>query len=381
MGGIQVYSAVLLRALQELYPEAEYDVFLKYDRSDAVNLQNLEFLPQTRFHYFGHLHGDRNVWRRYGRASLAATKMVALGLWQRPTLILTTHLDFYSVVFDWFKRLTKVPYGVVLHGLEAWNVENAALKSVLQRADQVIAVSHYTRDRLLQEQSLETDRVSVLPNAFDASRFQAAPKPQYLLERYGLTPDQPVILTVSRLDQNTGYKGYNQIIEALVQIRCHIPNAHYVLAGKGNNLPHIEALVRRLNLQDCVTLTGFVPESELCDHYNLCDVFALPSRGEGFGIVYLEALACGKPVLAGNQDGAVDPLLNGEIGCLVDPDNVEAIAQSLTQILQGTYSNPLLYQPEILRQKTIDNFEFAQFRRILAQSLQALSLTQAPTSS
>ncbi|MEP0869397.1 glycosyltransferase [Trichocoleus desertorum AS-A10] len=376
MGGIQVYSAVLLRALQELYPEAEYDVFLKYDRSDKVNLQNLEFLPQTRFHYFGQSHGDRNLWRRYGMASLAAAKMVGLGLWQRPTLILTTHLDFYSVVFDWFKRLTGVPYGVVLHGLEAWNVENAALKAVLQRADQVMAVSHYTRDRLLREQSLPSDHVTVLPNAFDASRFKIAPKPNYLLERYGLTPDQPVILTVSRLDQNTGYKGYNQIIQALVEIRHHIPNAHYVLAGKGNNVPYIEALVHQLNLQDCVTLTGFVPESELCDHYNLCDVFALPSRGEGFGIVYLEALACGKPVLAGNQDGAVDPLLNGEIGCLVDPDDVEAIAKNLTQILQGTHPNSLLGQPEILRRKTIENFEFAQFRRILSQSLQSLQLPQ-----
>jgi len=381
MGGIQVYSAVLLRALQELYPEAEYDVFLKYDCSDAINLQNLEFLPQTRFHYFGQFHGDRNVWRRYGRASLAAAKMVGLGFWQRPTLILATHLDFYSVVFEWFKRLTRVPYGIVLHGLEAWNVENAALKSVLQRADQVIAVSHYTRDRLLREQSLQPNHVTVLPNAFDASRFQIAPKPRYLMERYGLTSEQPVILTVSRLDQNTGYKGYNQIIEALVQIRRHIPDAHYVLAGKGNNLPHIEALVRRLNLQDCVTLTGFVLESELCDHYNLCDVFALPSRGEGFGIVYLEALACGKPVLAGNQDGAVDPLLNGEIGCLVDPDDVDAIAQNLTQILQGTYFNPVLYQPEVLRQKTIENFEFAQFRRTLAQSLRALQLPQTSVGS
>nr|WP_290227522.1 glycosyltransferase [Trichocoleus desertorum] len=381
MGGIQVYSAVLLQALQDLYPDAQYDVFLKYDRADGVNLQNLKFLPQTRFHYFGQSHGDRHLWRRYGMASLAAAKMVSLGLWQRPTLILTTHLDFYSVVFDWLKRVTGVPYGVVLHGLEAWNVENTALKSVLQRADQVMAVSHYTRDRLLREQSLQPDHVTVLPNAFDSSRFQIAPKPQYLLERYGLTPEQPVILTVSRLDQNTGYKGYNQIIQALVEIRRHIPDTHYVIAGKGNNIPHIEMLVRQLNLQDCVTFTGFVPESELCDHYNLCDVFALPSRGEGFGIVYLEALACGKPVLAGNQDGAVDPLLNGEIGCLVDPDDVVAIAQNLTHILQGTYPNPLLYQPETLRQKTIENFEFAQFRRTLAKLLQALQLPQTSVSS
>lgn len=374
MGGIQVYSAVLLRALQDLYPDAQYDVFLKYDRADGTNLQNLEFLPQTRFHYFGQSHGDRNRWRRYGKAILAAIKMLGLGLWQRPNLILTTHLDFYSVVFDWFKSWTGIPYGVVLHGLEAWNVENKALQSVLQRADRVMAVSHYTRDRLLREQSLEANQVTVLPNAFDASRFQIAPKPKYLLERYGLKPDQPVILTVSRLDQNTNYKGYNQIIQALQQVRQQIPNAHYILAGKGNNIPHIEALVHQLGLQDCVTLTGFVPESELADHYNLCDVFALPSRGEGFGIVYLEALACGKPVLAGNQDGAVDPLLNGEIGCLVDPEDVNAIAQNLTQILQGIYPNPVLYQPEILRQKTIENFEFAQFRRTLAKSLQSLKI-------
>ncbi len=120
-------------------------------------------------------------------------------------------------------------------------------------------------------------------------------------------------------------------------------------------------------------MTGFVPDEELCAHYNLCDVFAMPSKGEGFGIVYLEALACGKPTLGGNQDGAIDALCHGELGVLVDPDDVGAIAQTLIQILQGTYPHPIMYQPEILRQKVIDVFGFERFKQTLADLIQNLS--------
>ena len=121
-----------------------------------------------------------------------------------------------------------------------------------------------------------------------------------------------------------------------------------------------------------MTLAGFIPEEELADHYNLCDVFAMPSKGEGFGIVYLEAMACGKPVLGGNKDGTVDPLVNGELGCLVDPDDVEAIAENLTSILQGTYPNEIMYQPEKLRQKTIDLFGYDRFCQTVAELIESL---------
>jgi glycosyltransferase involved in cell wall biosynthesis len=85
-------------------------------------------------------------------------------------------------------------------------------------------------------------------------------------------------------------------------------------------------------------------------------------------------------VLAGNKDGAVDPLAHGELGCLVDPDDGEAIAHSLIQILQGTYPNPLMYQPEQLRQKTSERFEFAQFRQTLAELIQNYQVTEATAS-
>jgi glycosyltransferase involved in cell wall biosynthesis len=124
-------------------------------------------------------------------------------------------------------------------------------------------------------------------------------------------------------------------------------------------------MVDELGLGGCVTLTGFIPDEELTAHYQLCDVFAMPSKGEGFGIVYLEALACGKPTLGGNQDGALDALCRGELGALVDPDDVQAIAHTLVEILQGTYPNPLIYQPEQLRQRVIDIYGFERFKRTL----------------
>lgn len=354
-GGIQVYSAFLLQALQQLYPEASYDVFLKYDKQ--INL-NSQFLPQTQFHCFGQL-------PQLLQNLLLSLKLLWSGIQQQPTLVITTHVNYGFACYG-LKRFARTSYWVVAHGLEAWNLQNPIHQVALLAADQVIAVSHYTRDRLLKEQPLDPDKVSVLPNTFDAQRFQIAAKPRQLLEKYQLTSKQPVILTVTRLGQSAHYKGYDKILQALVQIRQHIPNVHYILVGKGDDFPRIEALIAELNLQSCVTLAGFVPDEELCDYYNLCNVFAMPSKSEGFGIVYLEALACGKPVLAGNQDGAIDPLANGLLGCLVDPDDVEAIAHNLIQILQGTHPNSLLQQPQALREKTINRFEFTQFRRTLA---------------
>ncbi|NEO27474.1 MAG: glycosyltransferase family 4 protein, partial [Kamptonema sp. SIO4C4] len=112
---------------------------------------------------------------------------------------------------------------------------------------------------------------------------------------------------------------------------------------------------------------GFVPDAELGDYYNLCDVFAMPSYGEGFGIVYLEALATGKPVLGVNQDGAVDALCHGKLGALVNPHDVDEIANTLISICQQTYPNSLLYQPQKLRESAIAVYGFSEFTEKLAK--------------
>ncbi|MDF5717166.1 MAG: glycosyltransferase [Rhizonema sp. NSF051] len=356
-GGIQVYSAFLLQALQSLYYQGRYDVFIKHD---VRAIPEITYLPETQFHFAG-------TCPLKIRTPIFAAKIISKCLQQRPDLIIATHLNFTVAAYK-LKRMTGIPYWTVAHGIEAWDIKSAAIKIALQHADLILAVSSYTRNRLLKEQNLDPNKVSLLPNTFDPSRFKPAPKPTYLLEKYNLKPQQPIILTVSRLAVAERYKGYDQILRTLPQICSSIPNVHYIIVGKGDDQARIEQLIKQLGLQHSVTLAGFVPDEQLCDYYNLCDVFAMPSKCEGFGIVYLEALACGKPVLAGNQDGAVDALCHGELGALVNPDNLSEITEELIKIIQYNYPNTLMYQPEALRRQVIDNFGFEHFQYILASN-------------
>jgi glycosyltransferase involved in cell wall biosynthesis len=357
-GGIQAYSAYFLEALRSIYPNTQHRVFLKHDIDSQIST-----IPNSNIRYS--TNGEIQTWLR---TPAFTTKLIQSSIRQSPDLIISTHLNFTPAAW-YLKQLKNIPYWTVAHGIEAWNIKNPLVKIALRDADLILAVSHYTRHRLLQSENLNPDRVVVLPNTFDLDRFKIDCKPQYLLNKYELTTQQQIILTVARLSDSEGYKGYDRILEALPQMSKSIPNVHYILVGKGDDRPRIEQLIAQLDLQDYVTLAGFVPDEQLCDYYNLCDVFAMPSKGEGFGIVYLEAMVCGKPCLGGNRDGAIDALCHGELGALVNPDDVDAIAQTLVQILQGTYPNPLMYQPELLREKVIEIYGFDKFQQTLGNLL------------
>src|SRR5207237_6356567 len=188
--------------------------------------------------------------------------------------------------------------------------------------------------RMASTLALDANQIALLPNTLDPEQFYPGRKPHYLLKRYSLGANQPVILTIARLAGAERYKGYDQLLRALPLVREQFPDVRYVLGGRGADRARIEALIRELDVTANVTLAGYVADHELRSHYNLCDVFAMPSKGEGFGIVFLEALGCGKPVLAGNRDGSVDAVLNGAIGVLVDTDNVTEIANAVISILR-----------------------------------------------
>lgn len=358
-GGIQVYSQFLIEALHHSNA-VKGKVVLKHDRKVPYN---------ARIHFYSFQFYCCGQWPLFLRTLVFSAQLLWLALQDRPELIICTHLNFTPLAY-YLKYFLGIPYWTVAHGVDAWDIKNPSLQRSLIYADLILSVSEYTRHRLLQEQNLQPEKVKLLPNTFNSEYFQISSKSTTLLHRYNIKQEQPIILTVSRLDSAERYKGYDQIIKALPQIKTVIPDVHYILVGRGNDKFRIESLIQDLNLEASVTLTGFIPDEDLCSHYNLCDVFAMPSKGEGFGIVYLEALACGKPTLGGNQDGAIDALCNGELGALVDPDNINEIANTLVQILQGTYPNSLMYQPQLLRQKVIDIYGFQAFQDKLYKLLQ-----------
>jgi len=369
-GGIQVFSGNLIESLGDFSWNTH--VFSMHDSSvlkegKGIKACNHTDPAKTVYYFAGLVPKSIRSWA-YG------LQVILMAFIQKPDLIISTHLHFSPIAY-YLKKFLGIPYWVVAHGLEAWDIKRSSVTNALKYADRILAVSSYTRDRLLAEQRLPHEQICILPNTFDATQFAISPKPNYLLNRYHLQPDQPILLTVARLAEGDRFKGYDQVLKALPQIRQTLPNVHYLIVGKGRDRPRIERLIEELGVQDCVTLTGFVPDEELSDHYNLCDVFAMPSKREGFGIVYLEALACGKPALGGNQDGAVDALCAGKLGALVDPDDIEAIAQSLIHMLQGTYPNPLMYQPEALRQAVIDTYGMEAFQRRLANLLREQGMT------
>jgi glycosyltransferase involved in cell wall biosynthesis len=192
-----------------------------------------------------------------------------------------------------------------------------------------------------------------------------------LRARYGLQEGERIILTVARLAAKERYKGYDRVIHALPAIREACGPVRFMLVGQGEDSQRVDALLSVLGIKSMVIMPGFVSDAELPAHYRLADVFAMPSTGEGFGIVFLESMACGTPVVAGNRDGSVDALDGGRLGRLVDPNDIHAITAGITAILKRE-GPPLWFDREGLRDATIRRFGQAAFRDHLTAALQFL---------
>jgi glycosyltransferase involved in cell wall biosynthesis len=356
-GGIQAFSRYLIDAVRAEASSKYFSALIKNDLPDDI--------PEKRALHSFNAYGN---WPLRLRSASFALGCMRHAWRERPGLIVSTHLNFGPLAML-ARRSFGAPYILVAHGIDAWGITNASRKRALLKADLTLAVSNYTRDRLIEEIGLDSGRVKILPNTFAAEKFAIAPKSPQLLRRYGLRPDTPVILTVCRLADTECYKGYDQIIKAMPEILRAVPKARYLLVGKGPDRPRIERLIAEAGVQDAVILAGFVPDEELAEHYNLCDIFAMPSRGEGFGIVYLEALACGKTVLAGNKDGSRDALGGGELGLLVDPDDTAEIAAEIIRVLRREHWRQEIFNPELLRRRVIELFGFEAFKRAVADIL------------
>ena len=268
-GGIQVYGAFFIQALEQILPNSDRHIFLK---NDAKATDDLQFNPRTQFSFAG-------KWKlSFLYTPIFALQVFLAALLKRPDLIICGHINFSPLALRIF-NLLKIPYWVIVYGIDAWDIEDKNKITGLKSAQKIISIGEYTRDRIVKEQKISPESIYLLPVTFDASQFIILPKPQYLLDRYQFKSDQPIILTVTRLASGDRYKGYDQIIQSLPAIRRQIPNIHYLLVGKGDDRERIEAMVKSTDVCDCVTLAGFVSDNELADHYNLCDVFAMPSKG------------------------------------------------------------------------------------------------------
>ncbi|MEM9532105.1 MAG: glycosyltransferase family 4 protein [Pseudomonadota bacterium] len=186
-----------------------------------------------------------------------------------------------------------------LHGIEAWNPPAAKWRRYGMHDLQLVsAVSRYTRRRFLDWSALPEHRVRVLPNTL---REDCSPASDRDAERLDL-------LSVGRLNSAERYKGHDRVLEALAEIARSSPQVCYRIAGEGNDADRLRRLAAELGVAKHVEFLGAVRRPQLLELYRSARLFVMPSTGEGFGIVFLEALACGCPVLGLAEDGSVDPL-------------------------------------------------------------------------
>lgn len=255
------------------------------------------------------------------------------------------------------RRMITITYGV-----DIWDRLTPLKTRAFDDSDLATALTDYTRERLLEWSKLPRDRIDLLYATADEELFTPARKPAYLQKRYG-TAGKKVLLTVGRLATVDLYKGHDRVIRAMPAILARRPDTVYLIVGDGDDRPRLEALARDEGVTDRVIFAGLVDAKELVDHYRMADLFVMPSTGEGFGIVYLEAACCGVPSVACTDDAG------GEVVSLIGGSAVHSTdASGLVDAILGHLGRRI--QRKRIRQSCIDTFGLAQFKRTTAAILQ-----------
>jgi phosphatidylinositol alpha-1,6-mannosyltransferase len=256
----------------------------------------------------------------------------------------------------WAARCLKprLRYYLIAHGIEVWRSFSFAERLALRGAHRIFCVSEHTRRTMLEHIALDPSRVVVLSNALDPFFEISAGEP--------LSACAPVILTVTRLSNSDRYKGVDHLISAMPAVRAAVPGATLRIVGRGDDLPRLQALAQKIGvLQAGVEFLGFVSDKDLDAELRTCRLFALPSQREGFGLVFLEAMAHGRPCLGANA-GGIPEVVTVDSGVLPPFGDVPAIAAAAVGALQRDWP-----QPAILDRAR--HFSYSLFKERLASLL------------
>ncbi len=342
-GGIAQANRDLFEAIGKWH---EVDILPRHGKESRAGL-----LP-------GNVTQSRPVPERIGYAAQAFQKMLT-----RPgyDAIFCGHLFMAPLAWILSKIFGK-PIWLQLYGIEAWDKPSKAIRRTVEDAHLVTAISRYTRRCFLNWALSAPERVKILPVTF-SKEFTPGPASAALIEKYGLK-NKRIILTVSRLASTERYKGQDKVIRALPKILERSPEAVYVIAGKGDDQKRLKALAAECGVEASVLFVGEVPAKDLPDLYRSADVYAMPSTGEGFGIVFLEAAACGLPVIGCGRDGSADALRENLLGTTVNPENPAELVQAIAHSLNERFAPP---------QKEIQKFSKTRFETHVLSLLRDLN--------
>jgi phosphatidylinositol alpha-1,6-mannosyltransferase len=243
------------------------------------------------------------------------------------------------------KRVYGVEYVMWVHGNDLigparYAVPRLLIRRALANASLIVTNSAFTRD-VITGHGISRDKIRIVQPQADLSRFRSRPRSTRLMEKYGLSEHSKVLLTVGRLVER---KGVDTVIGCLPELLTRHEDLRYLVVGDGPERDRLQALAESCGVRNQVNFTGPVSDEELPGIYNLATVFIMPSRFmptsgtvEGLGLVYLEAMASGVPVIGGNSGGVPDVISHMHTGMLIEPGSTREAAQAVDQVLSDEF--------------------------------------------
>ena len=348
-GGIEKVCRVMGKALYEYGIEKDICVEIMSMHDQQKQADRNPYFPKRMFSGFA--------------VKKASFIVEAVRTGAKADVVIISHINL--LVAGWLaKKLNpKVKVILLAHGIEIWGKLSPYKKKLLTCCNDILCVSRFTAEKIKANQNLPFTNIEVLNNCIDP--FLPLPDASFsdalLQKKYSIPNDHFVLMTLTRLSERDRYKGYDCVLESLLLLKKKEHKIKYVLAGgySHSEKAFIDDLIKKYGLEENVVLTGYIDEDDLTAHFCMADIYVMPSTKEGFGIVFIEAMYYGVPVIAGNQDGSTDALLNGELGLLIEPNNAPAIAEAVEKMM----FNKSFYKPN--HALLMENFGYDAYKRKL----------------
>lgn len=361
-GGISRYCRYQISALRDICGKDNIRVYSLRGKENGDFEQAFET----------YWNGKIGPFKFFNRLILSILLYVNIFFW-RPQIVFMAHVNFTPLIIP-ISRLLSVRTILNVYGLELWSGLSRHRRKSMQFVDRIIA-DCYATAQYVQSNCLHRTYPSVIWDCVALDRFMPREKNEGLMERYNLPNPQKhkIVMSLGRLSKAARHKGFDRLITEFSLIRQDFDDLRLVIAGDGDDRERLKQIADSLGIGDRVFFTGAINENDLPYVYCYASVFSLVSdvgfgRGEGLPLTPLEAMACGVPIIVGNEDGSKEAIDNNRNGRIVSPRIPGQLAQALSDLLQA---NSTLLSRES-RQVAVERFGYESFKEKTRSLLHSL---------
>jgi glycosyltransferase involved in cell wall biosynthesis len=337
-GGIQTFNKYFISALEDIKNEVENfnaELLSIYDNDKDIQ-SNLKFTTLNNNKLMSFQYILKN-YKNYNTFIFAHINLAPLAIFLK---LLNPNAKIYFCT----------------HGIEIWKKLPIYTEWIMNKST-ILTVSNFSKKQLIKYNKALKD-IKLFPNCIKHNELSKILDNPYKKNEFN-------ILSVTRLSEGEKLKGIDTMIKTIPLLKEKIPNLKYSVIGKGEDLIRLKKLAKDLNVENYISFLGFV--DDINAYYQHCDIFSLPSKKEGFGIVYLEAMQYKKPVIGVNYGGPTDVIQDGKTGYLCEYDDIDCLADKIIQLYKNEDLNIKIGNAGY--EYFINNFTFSQYKKNLKEVL------------